>query len=296
MTTSRLTSDDEEKLSKPDSKSGILQRQALVKLRERGPEELPTNIRFLFYELVMDGAIPKHRESQFSGKKGRRADQDLIDAVTRLREIGLVPWWWIIDETREISSWRSAPTVADYLLDSVKLARIDPWNGKPPMNITESRSLAGVLNNLAREYLGNITSVNGQCAGHLRVIARSLSPGSKVGYLGDHDRSGGDIEQNTRDVLERLIGGELDWERIAITPKQIKRWRLIAVPKLDRRDGQWHDAYETEALGQRRINEILRRWYDAQLPEPLADVLERQEEQRRQMRAALERLARKMRR
>jgi hypothetical protein len=33
---------------------------------------------------------------------GRRADQDVCDAVMRLREIGVVPWDWIVDETRSV--------------------------------------------------------------------------------------------------------------------------------------------------------------------------------------------------
>ena len=40
-----------------------------------------------------------------------------------------------------------------------------PVEGRPPMIITESRSLAGVLRDLASEYLTPIASTNGQAGG-----------------------------------------------------------------------------------------------------------------------------------
>ena len=43
--------------------------------------------------------------------------------------------------------------------------RVDPWRGEPPMIITESRSLAGGLRDLASEYLTPIASTNGQAGG-----------------------------------------------------------------------------------------------------------------------------------
>jgi len=70
--------------------------------------------------------------------------------------------------------------------------------------------LAGVLRNVASAYLVQIAPTNGQCGGFLRTdVAPLLSPGQRVGYLGDQDLCGGQIEANTRKVLEELIGDEL---------------------------------------------------------------------------------------
>ena len=38
--------------------------------------------------------------------------QDVSVATMHLREVGLVPWHWIEDETRTLSEWTYAPTVA----------------------------------------------------------------------------------------------------------------------------------------------------------------------------------------
>jgi hypothetical protein len=282
-------------LSAPETKAGRLQRACLEQLRlhEQQRNGLPTSVRFIFYELIQKGVIAK---KPAGSKGGRRPDQDVAEAVFRLREEGLVPWEWIVDETRSIDSWRYASCVADFLKDTVGNARIDAWGGEPPPPIlTESRSLAGVLRDLAYSYLVPITATNGQVGGFLRTdVAPALSPGQRVLYLGDFDWQGGQIEANTRKVLEELIGGALSWERIAIAEDQVQGNNLPVIRKPDRRykPVRYHDAVETEALGQDFIVRIVRDHLDRLLPEPLADVREREEAQRRRVRAALAKIAR----
>jgi hypothetical protein len=77
----------------------------------------------------------------------------------------------------------------------------------PPTIITESRSLAGALNNLAARYLVSITATNGQVGGHLRTdVAPNLVARQPVLYLGDYDWQGGQIETNTARVLQDIVG------------------------------------------------------------------------------------------
>jgi len=100
------------------------------------------------------------------GASGRRSDQDMIDALTQLREKGLVPWDWIEDETRTLDEWQIAPTVAEYVTGAVAYATIDRWNGQPaPLILCESRSLTGVLRGLAALYACPLASTNGQTRG-----------------------------------------------------------------------------------------------------------------------------------
>src|SRR6478672_6171620 len=122
-------------LSAPDSKGGRLQRECLKLLREHQRNgDIPTNGRFLFYELEQRGVIPKKYEDL-----KRTPLQDVSVATMHLRRVGLVPWHWIEDETRTLSSWRYAASVADFVRDSVDDARIDCWQGEdPPLIICES--------------------------------------------------------------------------------------------------------------------------------------------------------------
>jgi hypothetical protein len=267
------------------SKIGALRDLLLGLLREHERDgTIPTNARFLYYELVQRGQLSKERTG------ARRPDQNLHDALTDLREDGRVPWNWIVDETRSLDDYTGSTSIRQGALDMLPHITLDPWLGRAPMVLTESRSLAGVLRPIALEYRVRITATNGQCGGFLRTdVAPMLKPGDDVGYLGDLDLSGGHIEDNTRRVLEREIGEALNWQRIALTEQQVTAYDLPVIIKRDRRykDGRPHEAVETEAISQRVLIDILRAYLTKLLPEPLSRVQERERRQRRQIAALL---------
>jgi hypothetical protein len=269
------------------SKIGALRDLVVALLREHQADgTIPTNGRFLFYELVQRSRLSKVQTG------ARRPDQDLQDALTDVREDGQIPWSWIIDETRSLEDYSGYRSVLEGTLAKLPYINLDPWRGKGPMHLTESRSLAGVLRGIVIEYRAQIASTNGQCGGFLRTdIAPRLRPGQHVLYLGDYDLSGDLIEANTRRVLEREISGDLRWERLALTREQVEAYNLPEITKRDRRykDGRPHQAVETEAISQRVLVEILRARLDELLPEPLARVLEREARQRRRLERMLHR-------
>jgi hypothetical protein len=245
---------------------------------------IPTSVRFLYYELVARGIRSKEK------KDSRSPTQLLIDALTDLRQAGHVPWDWIVDETRALEDFTGAESVKGWIEDVLEQARLDPWDGAPPLVLTESRSLAGVLRQTCGRYAVRLASTNGQEGGvlHTDIIPR-LNAGDQVLYLGDHDLAGNDIEANTRDVLEREVG-PLEWERLARKAEQVEQYHLPTITKADRRlkDGRGvHEAVETEALSQQLIVDVLVERLDELLPEPLEDVLEREERQRWAMRRVL---------
>src|SRR5215472_3569147 len=185
---------------------------------------IPTNARFLYYELVQRGQLSKEKTG------ARRPDQDLHDALTDIREDGRIPWTWIVDETRSLDDYIGYSTIKEGVLNRLPYIGLDPWGGRPPMILTESRSLAGVLRDIIVEFRARIASTNGQCGGFLRTdIAPALQPGDRVIYLGDLDLAGNQIEDNTRRVLEREIGGELLWERLALTQEQVREYDLPVI-------------------------------------------------------------------
>ena len=272
-------------LSVSDTKKGRLQRACLGLLREHEADgALPTSIRFLFYELTDRDVIPKAYIGPDGKERRRTPGQDISDAVNVLREAALVPWAWIVDETRTVSSWRYAASVYQYVEETLPLARIDLWDGEPPpLILCESRSLAGVLRDIASDYLCPIAATNGQVGGFLHTEVAPLiadTPGRRVLYLGDLDLSGGHIEANTRKVLEAYA--PLDWTRVAITEAQVVEHGFKAKAKVDRRykDGRGHRAVETEALGQVEIMRLLTAALDERVYEPRASVRQREERQR----------------
>ena len=272
-------------LSRPGTKARRLQEILLAQWRKHQTEDtLPTSGRFLFYELEQQGLVSKIP----TGK--RRAGQDLSDQLTHLRECGLMPWADIVDDTRHVAAWQSAPTVADYARTAAEHARLDPWHRAKarPFLICEARTVGGVLERrLGPEYLVPVASTIGQCQGFLvtDVAPRLRDPHGYVFYIGDHDLAGNDIETNTRRVLERETGRTIGWTRIAITDEQVETLRAEGMQPIQKEDKRYKDkrphlAFEAESLGQVEIETLVRTWLDAFLPEPLDTVLERQTRQR----------------
>jgi hypothetical protein len=272
---------DDPWLSRPDSSKGRMQRLVLQLLRDhQAAGEIPTNNRFVFYELEGRGHVSKSaRGESRRGKVGDPRQQEVNDALMWLRERGIVPWLWIEDETRTLHRFAGE----DYS-EIVVAVNIDPWQGRAPLILAESRSLGGVLSRIASEYRCDIAPTNGQVGGFLRTeVAPDLRDNDRpVLYLGDWDHQGHQIEQNTRRVLEREAGRSIDWQRLAITQEQIAERGLTPMWKVDNRysDKTPREAWEAEALGQGTIQRLVREALDRLLPEPLADVLEREEAER----------------
>jgi hypothetical protein len=241
--------------------------------------ELPTSNRFLLYELRQAGGPLYGHKSR---GQGRSEDQNLSDACMWLRAHRLVPWDWIVDETRSLTVPFYANTVAEYAAAAIDGARIDCWSGKePPLLLCESRTFGGVIQRtLAQDYLCPVAATNGQVGGflHVEIVPILVGNDRPVLYVGDHDVRGYDIEANTRRVLEEAAGAR-ECKRVALTGAQVETHGLPVVQKVDRVKGT-HPAVEVEALGQGVVTGILRAELDARLPEPLEVVREREAEQR----------------
>lgn len=284
------------KLAPAGTDRGDLQRNLLALLegpKHAGSGAIPTSIRFLFYELVQMGVVQKKALTQ----GGRRPDQYVSDATMVLRRLGLVPWEWIRDETRSLTQWDRSTSMYEYLEAEAKKFRLDCWAGEPaPMILTESRSLAGVLVGIAYEYLCPIAATNGQVGGVLHTdVIPALVEGQTVIYLGDLDNQGADIEANTRAEIENDVG-ELNWARLALTPAQVEQYQIPSKPKTDKRytvnlEKRESVAYETEALSQTVIMGLVRDRLAELLPEPLDEVLVRQQAMRTKAAARMRRWA-----
>jgi hypothetical protein len=277
-------------LSKPNTISGRMQRIALQYLRQKEHKgEIPTSIRFLFYELEQRGHISKEKE------QGKTADyQNLVFAVTHLRSIGAILWEWLTDESRRVNRWNCAASVMDAVIDYAEYARIDPWLSadQQPIIISEAKTVGGVLSRtIGYDYLAPIATVSGPCRGFLETDVRDLFLAKQsplVLYLGDGDDAGDDIETSTRRILSNATAIEFDevnWQRLMITDAQMADLRARGVEPIEKRDNRYldgnpHQAYECEALGQGEIQDIVRARLDELLPEPLDDIRKREDEQR----------------
>jgi hypothetical protein len=219
---------------RPGSKAAALRQachERLLEHEREGSDGLPTSNRFLLYELRQAGWPDALR----TRAEGRGFDQDVADASKWLRDAGIVPWDWIVDETRTVTSYVYADTGNGYLLERLSSLRLNCWGpGRlPPLVLCESRTFGGVMGRtVAAEYLCPVASTNGQVGGFLRTDIAPLLRGNdrSVRYVGDLELAGAQIEENTRAVLERATGRELDWERLALTEAQ-----AVGLPRIIKR-------------------------------------------------------------
>jgi hypothetical protein len=289
-----------ERLSRPTSSKGQRQRVLLAYLlvkHERG--EIPTSVHFCWYELEHQGVVTKARRARTDGKIGRRPDQDLTDAATHLRDVGIIPWDWIVDERREVYRVYAAPTVHAYLAAMADIARIDPWVGTlRPVILCEAATIAGVLARaVGDDFAVDVAPTSGQCRGFLETDVTELlrDPNTRVLYVGDYDLSGDQIEANTRRVLERATGRRFTrrtWERLALTKRQTERLRARGVEPIVKADKRYnpprvHEAYETEALGQAVVVRLVRARLRRLCPVLIEDVHERERVERADARRRL---------
>jgi hypothetical protein len=198
----------------------------------------------------------------------------VTDAVTDLRELSVIPWGWFTDEERALHGWDAAATVAEGLAGELPQIRITPWSeGLPPLVLCESNATASVLRPTVYEYVCRVAGTKGQTRGFLETVVAPILTDEegrvrRVLYLGDLDRSGNDIEENTRRVLERAIGRALDWLRLGMTQEQAEERGITPIWKVDGRDCKGHWAIEVESLGQGRVVRLVRDALDSLLPEP----------------------------
>jgi hypothetical protein len=145
-----------------------------------------------------------------------------------------------------------------------------------------------VLERIATEYRVPIVPTRGQTAGFLRTTVADYLDGRKVvvGYIGDWDKAGGDIETNSAAVIAD-VALLVSWERLALTEDQVDDLGLPTEMRLDRRTGRSTVACEVEAYPQVRLEADVRAFLDDLLPEPLADVRAREDAERDRVRALL---------
>src|SRR5262245_15450605 len=113
------------------SKIGALRDLLVALLHEHERDgAIPTNARFLYYELVQRGDLSKERTG------ARRPDQNLHDALTDIREEGRIPWNWIVDETRSLDDYRGDKSIRKGVLRVLPYIRLDHWRGRAPLILT----------------------------------------------------------------------------------------------------------------------------------------------------------------
>jgi hypothetical protein len=214
----------------------------------------PASVRAVCYQLFNHKLIPSMAKNETN-----KVSTQLRDA----REHGVIPWGWIVDETREAkyeTAWENATA---YLETMKYLYRRDRWTDQPDrIEVwSEKATISGTLAPILREYGVTFRVMHGYgSATALHDVAEQSVEGSKpwtVLYVGDWDPSG--LHMSEVDLPGRVerYGGDVEIVRVALTDVHVTTLDLPSFQAEDKRRDprfQWyvqrygHRCWELDAL------------------------------------------------
>jgi hypothetical protein len=220
-------------------------------------EDHPQTVRGAFYQATVRGWVPKT-------EAGYRTVQR---ALMLLREHGELPFDHIADSTRWMRKPRTFDDMAEALNNASRFYRKALWNDQDVAVEVwmEKDALAGVVYEVTAEWDVPLMVTRGYSSlSFLHQSALVLAAEDRPCFiycLGDHDPSGVDISRNVEQRLRQYApDAEIHFERIAVTPEQIKEWDLPSRPTKTtdtRAKGFDGDSVELDAIPAWRLRQLV---------------------------------------
>lgn len=178
----------------------------------------PATVRAVCYRLFAAGLIPN---------MGKTSTAKVSRLLVGAREAGVIPWEWIVDETREaerIASWDNPDSI---IREAVRSYRKDYWADQPERveGWSEKGTVRGTLAPVLHEYGVTFRVQHGYgSATAIHEAAQDSIADDKpltVLYVGDWDPSG--LHMSACDLPERVAryGGSVTMRRVALTADDV---------------------------------------------------------------------------
>ena len=213
----------------------------------------PCSVRQAFYQAEIASTVEK---TEGGYEKTQRV-------TVWLRQGGYVPFGWISDATRWQRKPRSFDSIEAALRDTVQTYRRAVWRDE---NVyvefwIEKDALAGTIYDVTAEFDVPLMVARGYSSlTFLHSAAEAIAANGRPAYiyhLGDWDPSG----QNAADHIERKLreyapGVPIQFEKLAVTARQITEWKLPTRPtkQSDSRSKTWKgDSVELDAIPPDRL-------------------------------------------
>ena len=192
----------------------------------------PMTVRGICYQFFIRGVIP-----DMSPNETKNVSRLLVTA----RELGMIRWRDIVDETRRVERESSWDDPDDFLATVAEGYRKDRWQDQSRrlLMISEKATIGGVLRPTLQEHGVGFLVVHGWSSAtavyDLALLSRSDSRPLELVYVGDHDPSG--RYMSDVDIPRRLreYGGEAELTRLALTPQMIVEYDLVPFPVYEKR-------------------------------------------------------------
>jgi hypothetical protein len=225
--------------------------------------EQPVTCRGLFYRMVSAGHIAK-TEAEYNNV--------VIRLVGEMREEGSLPWSWITDGTRLMRVPEMWGDLAEALESTKEYYRRDLWRDQDVYAEVwcEKDSLSGVIFPVTAQWGVPLMITRGfSSSTFLHGAAETITNIGKkafLSYVGDYDPSGLVAWEDIQRRLRRYApDADITFERIAITPEQVKKYRLPTRPtkrtgthaKNFKGIGRDGDSIEADALSPQVLRELV---------------------------------------
>jgi hypothetical protein len=229
----------------------------------------PTTVRGVAYQLLIRGLIEN---------MGRKCVASVSRMIVIAREKGIIPWSWIVDDTRNEMYFPKWNGLEDFGELVVSQYRKDFWQRQDSWIkvFSEKGTIVGIVQPVLAEFAVSYKILHGfGSATSLHDVAQESLRGERyleILYIGDYDPSG--LHMSEVDLPGRIksYGGAVEITRIALTRADC----TDALPSFDvetkRRDPRyawfkknhgdrcWElDAMNPNDLRRRLRNEIIRR-------------------------------------
>jgi hypothetical protein len=243
----------------------------------------PATVRQVYYLATVQGLVPKTENGY-----------DIVQSdLTLMRRIGKLAYGALADSTR----WQRKPTtfrsVREALEDTASLYRKDLWaDADSYVEIwLEKDALSGVIYPITSQFDVPLMVARGYASlsflhGAAEYIA-GLDVPAYIYHCGDYDPSGQDAARAIEQTLREMApDAEIYFERLAVTPEQIRAWRLPTRPtkKTDSRAKGFSDeSVELDAIPPRQLRSLVQRAIERHLPPEQYRVLQVAEENERRL-------------
>jgi len=203
----------------------------------------PSSVRGVCYQLFNRKLI-----ADMSKNSTNRVSRQLLWA----REQGIIPWKWIVDETRAPEGhpgWDDPEAFADY---AQSVYRRDLWaeQQRLVMVVSEKGTVRGIVKPITDAYHVQFLPMHGYgsatAAHDLAELSLHLPEHTKLHilYVGDYDPSGMQMFEDLTQRVSERYGGSAEVARIALTREDVESGKLPSFPvasKLkDPRFKWWH--------------------------------------------------------
>jgi hypothetical protein len=232
----------------------------------------PITGRGIGYKLFTLGLIPSMARSEM---------QRVYRLLREAREEGIIPWEWIVDETRELERVSTWANPAAYARAVARSYRRDFWNQQPVRCEvgSEKGTVRGVLGPVLEQYAVGFRVMHGFSSATAIYDVSRDDDGREliVLYVGDLDPSG--MFMSEEDLPGRLAaydGDHITIQRIALTRAQVRD--LPSFPATDKKKDtryKWFRArhgdkcWELDAMDPRDLRDCVEREIE-KLIEPVA--------------------------